>query len=381
MCFFVKPGRDQEMKRRDCGKSLSWVLAAGSIVVAGFSARGDTPPPPSVAEQLLELGRRAWAQGAVAQAETFYRKVQTLDPENARARRALEELGRGTRVAVEPAQATIAAAGAAQEIVRQRLTAEVGQRLQAVRALVDEGRPEAALDALRLAQTVVRSALEVDDATRDTLDRRIQATIIATVKDEERIVAERAERLRLEAAAGQQARALEERQRDQETVATLMTQFDSLMTQGEFNVLAKGGLGDIATATAPHSDAQRLAQSARALAPGDAAPRAGVSVAQSVGLLAQALALEQIKEHRFLLSLQDNDRAAVPFTDSATMEYPDAERWRVVSEHRIKRVWARRGPARTRPEDQVDPGEARTAGHDVLRQRDATRPKTSVIYY
>ncbi len=322
------------MKRRDRGRSLSWTLAFGIVLVTGLSAWGDSPPPPSVAEQLLDLGRRARAQGATAQAETFYRKVLTLDPGNAAALRALGGLRRG---ASEPAQATIAAAGAVQEIFRQQLTADVSQRLQAARALVNEGRPEAALDALRLAQTVVRSALAFDDATREALDRRIQAAIIATVNDEERIVAQRAERLRLEAAAGQQARALEERQRGQDTLAAVMTQFDSLMAQGQFNVLARGGLGDVAAATAPYADARRLAQSAQALAPGHPAPRAGVSVAQSVGLLAQALASEQIKEHRFLLSLQDVDRAAVPFADTATIEYPDVERWRLLSEHRIHR--------------------------------------------
>ncbi len=235
----------------------------------------------------------------------------------------------------------IAAAGAVQEIFRQQVTADVNQRLQAARALVAVGRPEAALQALRLAQMAVRSALASDQEARDALDRRIQAAIMATVKDEERIALERAERLRLEAAAGQQVRARDVGQREQETVAALMTQFDSLMTQGESNVLAKGGLGDIAAATAPHSDAQRLSlqsASAQGWRPDIPHPRAGLTVvAQSTGFLAQALALEQIKEHRFLLSLQDVDRATVPFTDTATIEYPDAERWRVVSEHRIKK--------------------------------------------
>ena len=156
--------------------------------------------------------------------------------------------------------AAIAGAGAVQEIFRQQLTADVNQRLRAVRALVGEGRPEAALAALRLAQTVVRSAPALDEDTRTALDRRIQAAIMATVKDEERISLERAERLRLEAAAGQRVRGLEAGQREQERVAALMIQFDSLMTQGE---------------SGHHTDARRLAQSARALAPGHPAPRAG----------------------------------------------------------------------------------------------------------
>ena len=38
-----------------------------------------------------------------------------------------------------------------------------------------------------------------------------------------------------------------------------------------------------------------------------------------------------------MLSLQDIDRASIPFPDTTTIEYPDAERWRVLSERRIKR--------------------------------------------
>ena len=44
-----------------------------------------------------------------------------------------------------------------------------------------------------------------------------------------------------------------------------MTQFDSLMAEGNYNVLFNGGLGDIAAATAPFYDARLLAQQARAL--------------------------------------------------------------------------------------------------------------------
>jgi hypothetical protein len=235
-----------------------------------------------------------------------------------------------------PASATIAAAAAAEEIQRQQITADVTERLQAARVLVSKGRPEAALDALRLARTVVRSAAGLDAATRGALDRQVEAAIIAAVRGEERIVQERSEQVRLAAAAGQQARALDERAKAQATVDALMVQFDSLMAQGQANVLAQGGLGDVAAATAPYADARRLAQSARALAPGHTAPRAGTFAAQSVAALAQAQAFEQLKEQRFLLALQDVDRAAIPQGEMSVVEYPDVDRWRSLSEHRIK---------------------------------------------
>src|SRR5258706_4907756 len=86
------------MKRSDCGwrGHLWWPL--GGLLIAGAVARGESPPP--LADQLLDLGRQAVAQGAIAQAETFYRKALKLDPDNAGARRALDELPRVRRVSL-----------------------------------------------------------------------------------------------------------------------------------------------------------------------------------------------------------------------------------------------------------------------------------------
>src|SRR5262249_50137810 len=148
---------------------------------------------------------------------------------------------------------------------------------------------------------------------RNALDRRIQAEMLSAVRAEERIVQEQAEALRLEASAVQQSRALDLLNRNQQTVGTMMTQFDALMAQGQYNVLFNGGLGDIVATTAPFYEARLLAQKARALAPTHTAGYAGVFTAQTTGFLAQALAYEQIKEFRFMLSFQDVDRAAVPF--------------------------------------------------------------------
>ena len=354
-------------------------LALGGLLLSGVVARGAEPPP--LSQQIAELGRQALAQGETAHARTFFQKAVQLDPNNAEARRALVRLGVVRRAALQdpaadpgaapttapalpevtsppgtPAADTIEAAAGApaapvereaqatlenarhyEDIQRQELTANVRRRIQAARDLINGGQPEAALNALRLAQTVVRAAETVDEATRNALDRELQADILATVRAEERIVQDRAEALRRQAAAEQQARALDQLAEDQETVNTLMIQFDVLMAQGQYNVLANGGLGDIAATTAPFADARQLAMAARALEPLAAAPRAGVFVSETMGFLAQELAFEQIKEYRFMLTLQDVARAAVPFPDTQTIEYPPIDAWRVLSEKRIKR--------------------------------------------
>ncbi|MBV8315519.1 MAG: hypothetical protein JOZ53_11330 [Planctomycetaceae bacterium] len=243
----------------------------------------------------------------------------------------------GVPAVERPAQATLEEASRMMDVLRQQLTSDIRQRQQEALNLVNSGQPEAALNTLRLAQTVVRSATDVDEPTRNALDRALQAQILGTVRAEERITQDRAEALRRAASAEQQLRGLDLLQRNQQTVSTMMVQFDSLMAQGQYNVLYAGGMGDIVATTAPFYEARMLAQRARALAPSHAAPRAGVFVAQTMGFLAQELAYEQLKEFRFMLSFQDVDRAAVPFPDTSTIEYPDADVWKVLSENRIRR--------------------------------------------
>ena len=129
------------MKRRDRGWRGAWKWSLSGLLLAGAVARGE--PPPALADQLLDLGRQALAQGATDQAETFYRKVLTLDPGNAKARRALDRLPRVRRVslarpvgdqgAAEPetqARASIENAAATESLLRQQLAADLDQRLR-----------------------------------------------------------------------------------------------------------------------------------------------------------------------------------------------------------------------------------------------------------
>ncbi len=242
----------------------------------------------------------------------------------------------GVPAVERPAQATLEETSRMVDVLRQQLTSDIRQRQQAAYDLVNSGQPEAALNTLRLAQTVVRSATDVDEPTRNALDRALQAQILGTVRAEERITQDRAEALRRAASAEQQLRGLDLIQRNQQTVSTMMVQFDSLMAQGQYNVLYTGGMGDIVATTAPFYEARMLAQRARASSRRTPRPR-GMFVAQTIGFLAQELAYEQLKEFRFMLSFQDVDRAAVPFPDTTTIEYPDADVWKVLSEKRIKR--------------------------------------------
>jgi hypothetical protein len=236
-----------------------------------------------------------------------------------------------------PGQATLEEAARREDVSRQQFINDIRERLQAARQLTDSGQPEAALNALRLALDVVRSSDLIDAATKSRLDREIQTAILSSSRAEEMIVAQRAERLRLEASATQQQRSLDLLTRNQDTVRTMFIQFNGLMAQGQYNVLFNGGFGDITATTAPFYDARLLAQQARALIPADPTPRAGMFVSSALHFFTQSLQYEILKEYRFMMTMYDVDRASVPHPDNLVIEYPAADRWRDLSERRIKR--------------------------------------------
>ena len=184
----------------------------------------------------------------------------------------------------------------------------------------------------------MRSEDSVPATVRESLIRELDVAIQTTTRRGEEIELVRAERLRLAAAATQRARILADEATNQETVNAMMTRFDALLNEGFYNVLYNAGVGDIAASTAPFYTARLLAQQARALEPRALAPRAGVYVSQTENFLAQSIMFEEVKEFRFMMTLNDVLRAAIPFPDTITIEYPDAEEFKRMTERRIKRV-------------------------------------------
>ncbi len=240
-------------------------------------------------------------------------------------------------------QATLEESEREDNVARQQLTSDVEQRLQAARSLVGAGQPDAALSNLRLAQNYVRSATNIPESVRSALEKRIQAQMLTTVRDEERIVADRAEQQRLLAASAQRTRAVAEFQTNQDTIKAMMTQFALLMDEGYYNVLYGGGYGNITAAAAPFYSARILAQHARALmrrgtqpySDWDPAPYAGMFTSMTTAFLRQEMQFRELKWFRFMLTMQDVTRASIPFPDNQYIEYPDAEVWRNLSERRI----------------------------------------------
>ncbi len=347
----------------------------GALLVSGALAR--SAEPESVPNQLVRLARQAKSQGRVEEAKRFYQSALKRDPANTEAKRELAALrdplervafqaagkdnAQPDDAAAKPADdaaakpaddakpageapkplATIEEAQRLEQVSVQQLTNDVHNRMGRAREMMERERnPEAALGALRLARMLVQSSTQVPESVRSSLLREVENQYAFALREEERIDADRLEDMRLAADSQRRVEEFDRMMLNQQTVGTLMTQFDALMYQGQFNVLLNGGLGDIAAAIDPFYQARLQAQNARALEPFSLAPRAGVFVSQGEMFLAQTMAFEEVKEFRFMATLIDVDRAAVPFPDTITIEYPPADKFRVISEKRVKKYGA-----------------------------------------
>ncbi|MDB5351891.1 MAG: thioredoxin protein [Planctomycetota bacterium] len=338
-------------------------LTLGGLLLSGAVAMAGDPPAPPLAAQLIGLGNQAKSAGRTADAARFFAEALKRDPKNTDAQRLLRLVRQDPAVnppaplvppppapgadtpalpaplggTQPPANATIERSRQLERVIQQEAESAVKERIETARAELNRGNPEAAINILRLGLTSINADDQIPEATKRALAAQLSAQLQAAVRREEEIQLVQAETLRRQQAAQQRALILEQLETNQQTVNALMVRFDTLMAQGQYNVLFNGGTGNIAAAIAPFAEAHTFSQQARAIDPSALAPRAGISLSQYMGSLASELANEELKEYRYLLTMNDVTRASVPFPDTITIEYPDADHWRTISEKRIRR--------------------------------------------
>lgn len=354
-------------------------LTLGGLVLSGALARaGD-----DLTVQLLKLAQQAAAQGQIADASNFYRQVLKRDPANVEAKRFLlskkvvrvglqdpkadepdraqadrpnvraaeaEDAARTDALKAEaeaetkPAPVPRATLETASEIARvqqQRVVADVKAQLKLAREQARAGYPDAARETLRLAQNLLQSdGGTADEIVRSQLDRDIKTEYRSLLRLEEQLAQDRAQALQKQGMAIQQEAALTDMNDKDEKAHALMVTFNTLMAEGTYNVLYNGGMGDIDAIIAPFYDAYTVAKQARATNPRALSPHAGMQYAQASGFLAQTLSYEELKEFRFMSTMEDVDRASVPFPDTQVIEYPNVEKFKILSEKRIKKYEA-----------------------------------------
>ena len=351
-----------------------WAL--GGLLLSGGSA-AFAADGPSLSKQLVNLGQQAVAQGQTEQAKSFFRNALKLDPKSDEARDGLSRLGIVRRVSLnlqdppaemappaanipvvpdvipvpENGEIPITSANPAgvpelspldlqsqlSSVAREAFVSDVRQRLQGARTLSNGGNPDAALAGLRNVLQIVQSGTALPEDTRRRLENEVRNVIGATERLEEITNLERAERYRISASQSARTAAVDRLIADQEIVNTLMTEFDSLMVEGNRRNLKSAGLGDIDTIRQPYVDARFVSTDARSLAPASLAPYAGLFTADSTGFLVMSHSYNELKRYRAMLTWADVDRVAVPFPDTRTIEYPERAAWQELSERRIKR--------------------------------------------
>jgi hypothetical protein len=336
-----------------------WMSAGsllGGVVLTSASALASDPPP--LADQLVQLGRQAIDQKRPADARGFFQKALEVNPSSTPAREALAAIDGEIRLArqdppapapaptpaAEPNQAeqpkstaTLEDSDQLKRVMVQQATADVRERLQKAREATNRGDAQTALDILRVGLHSIQANDQVPEGIRGALAREIQTQIQATTRREEELELQLAETQRVQSSLAQRQRLLDQLAVNQQTVNALMVQFDAAMAQGRYNVLLNIGTGDINNLYAPFIEARDRALAARALEPFNPAPWLGINYAQYIAFYAQEIAFEELKEFRYMLTLQDVTRASVPFPDTIVIQYPDPDLFREITEKRSQR--------------------------------------------
>ncbi len=261
-------------------------------------------------------------------------------------------------------------------VAREAFVNDVSQRIQAARELSNAGNPEAALNGLRNVLLIVQSGTALPEDSRRRLENQVRNAIGATERLEERSNLERAEGYRLFASQAARTAAVDRLVRDQETTNTLMTEFDSLMLEGNFRTLASGGLGDIdtvppAVSSTPASGPRRP----EPCPPGALALTRGCSWPTRPASSNMTHEYDLLKEYRVMLTMgrrRPRRRCRSPtLASSSTPNAPPGRPCRSGGSSALRR---RRIPLRPRREDQGHPDEAERPDLDELPQRHPARP-------
>ncbi len=140
----------------------------------------------------------------------------------------------------------------------------MNDRIERARELLNRGAYDEARETLRNGLTAVRGETNVGDTTRNSLLSRLGAQLQATDRRADELEVQQMESLRRRNQSEARMRVLDALAINQENTSALMTRFDTLMNQGQYNVLFTGGTGDISKAIAPFAEARLYAVQARA---------------------------------------------------------------------------------------------------------------------
>jgi hypothetical protein len=338
-----KNGKDQPALER-ADRTLAYSYQQGQLVRTG----------------LLDEAEWAMGQNKLEAAQALFQQVKKLDPQDVEADAGLklvDKLKAGT-LKKEQLQSELAQAGSQTE---RGPLAQAVENLPPARKQVPPGQPENLLEEQRrrLAVEEQRVTQLVEDTQREA--RRLLPTdpdaandllkrIYTEVRDNPDLSAQVRERLsnRLESAIRNvniQGAAIKRNQEEQQRrLADAARRLEIVQTRTaeeqrtRYRMIAFSALMNHAR----YEDAylQALAIQQDAVSSGQPVPvaaTAGYAIALNANNLSQIQELRRVREERFLLTLMQVERSAVPFPDEPPIQFPPAPVWREITRLRKER--------------------------------------------
>ncbi len=207
----------------------------------------------------------------------------------------------------------------------ERTKKEVLQTLEATRRVAAQD-PDAALTQLKRTLTAVISQTDIDPDAREKLRSRVQAAIDQLMVTKLRIDNERIQLIEKNAAAQARDLAVDQLVQRDEQIEQMIDKVRSLMAEGF-----------IGNADA-FERAEEVARATFELAPYSGVANAAIWDSEAAGQLDKAQRLRYLRYDKLLATLQEVEKAHVPFPDEPPIVYPAPEVWKALTERRQK--WA-----------------------------------------
>ncbi|TMQ29437.1 MAG: hypothetical protein E6K70_25685, partial [Planctomycetota bacterium] len=212
---------------------------------------------------------------------------------------------------------------AREKVEQQRVTGVVDEAQRQARRILTSD-PDEAHDILKRMYNSVRDNPDIGDQTRLLLLNRLETALRSVDTAGVRIKSERARQLQAEIDARRRADVIQSQVAEDERLRARMRQFSNLMNQARYE-------DAYLQALAVEQDAINAGR------PVPVAATAGYMVGLNANNLSQIQELRRVREERFLLTMMQVERSAVPFPDEPPIQYPPAAVWREITRMRKER--------------------------------------------
>jgi tetratricopeptide (TPR) repeat protein len=202
-------------------------------------------------------------------------------------------------------------------VEEQRVMTNVDDALREARRVLRSD-PDQAHELLKRMYATVRENPDISDRTRQLLSSRLESALREVDTQGARIKRDKEEQLRQLADARRRFDLETGRVAEEERIRRRLLQFSNLMAQARYE----------------DAYLQALAIQQDAITTGKGVPvaaSAGYDIGLAANNLSQIQELHRVREERYLLTMMQVERSAVPFPDEPPIQFPPAATWREIT--------------------------------------------------